>query len=274
MKIAFCFLTIGDLLQPKIWDAFFRAAAQEKYSVYCHPKKPQQVTSPTLRDRIIKDHTPTQHGHVSLVEATLKLFAQAYDDAPDIEYFALISESAIPLVSFGEFYAAVERKGPRSIVGYQIVGPKSEHYQRLRAVQQPERFSSAFFYHEQWVILHRRHVALLLDHPGLNLFSNVYAPDEHYFMNALIHLKRASLDQFANHRATFVNWREREVRPLTNPVTREVIGQTVHPKTYSRLSAADLAEATRADCWFFRKVTAESDCSLVSGRLERERVAA
>jgi len=39
---------------------------------------------------------------------------------------------------------------------------------------------------------------MLLDHPSLALFSNVFAPDEHYFMNALVHLKGASLDQFVN----------------------------------------------------------------------------
>ena len=104
---------------------------------------------------------------------------------------------------------------------------------------------------------------MLMDLPGLALFSQAFAPDEHYFMNTLVHLKGTSLDEFANQRATFVNWREREIRTYTNRQTGEIVGRTVHPKTYNRLSAADLDEARKDNCWFFRKVGAECDCAAV-----------
>lgn len=263
MKIAFCFLTRGDLFQPKIWKGFFNGAALEKYTAYCHPKEPEHVAGPILRDRIIDERVPTQHGDVSLVKATLNLFSKAHDDDEDNQYFVLLSESTIPIVSFEHFYKSIERHGGHSIISYSVPPPNTEHHQRLFAVKQPALFSSAFFHHDQWVILHRRHVSMLLDHPSLALFSNVFAPDEHYFMNALVHLKGASLDQFVNQRSTFVNWRDKAIKTYTNPTTGQVVGRTFHPKTYHQLSAADLAEAHNGHCWFFRKVDAECDCATV-----------
>lgn len=267
MKIAFCFLTRGDLLQQKVWDLFFAGAPRDRYTIYCHPKEPEQVTGPLLSDRMVKIRVPTQYAHVSLVQATINLFAQAYSDDKKNEYFVLLSESTIPIVPFATFYDGIERCGARSMVSFQVPSSESDHHRRLRAVRQPELFSSAFYYHEQWVVLHRRHLALLLDCPGLALFSRTYAPDEHYFMNVLVHLKGTPLTQFVNRRSTFVNWREREIRTYTNRQTGMVVGRTVHPKTYKVLADADLDEARKDKCWFFRKVDPECDCAAVLPRL-------
>jgi hypothetical protein len=269
MKIAFCFLTRGDLFQPKVWESFFSSAPLEKYTIYCHPKEPEHVASPILSGRIINDRVPTRHGDVSIVKATLNLFSTAHNDDEDNQYFVLVSESTIPIVSFDYLYKSVERNGSHSITSYNVPPPNIEHHQRLFTVKQRELFSSAFFSHDQWIILHRQHVSMLLDHPSLALFNNVFAPDEHYFMNALVHLKGASLDQFVNQRATFVNWRDKVIKTYTSPETGQVLGRTVHPKTYHQLSAADIKEARNGDCWFFRKVDAECDCTIVTKHLLR-----
>jgi hypothetical protein len=266
MKIALCFLTRGDLLQPKVWDVFFSGAAAEKFTLYCHPKFPEQVTGPILRDRVIPDRVPTRHGHVSIVKATLNLFSHAYAADEDNQYFVLLSESTIPIVRFDDLYQSIARQGEHSIISYTVPSPATLHHRRLYRVTQPELFSPAFFYHDQWIILHRRHMAMLLDHPSVELFDNVYAPDEHYFMNTLVHLRGASLDQFVNRRGTYVNWRDKEIKFHATP-TGQIFGNTVHPKTYRQLPEADLAEAENRGCWFFRKVDAACDCSMVSERL-------
>jgi hypothetical protein len=262
MKIALCFLTRGDLLQPKVWEGFLAGAARDKYTVYCHPKFSEQVTGPILRDRIISHQVPTQHGHATIVKATLNLFSQAYAEDEDNEYFVLLSESTIPIVPFEHIHQGIESQGAHSIVSYNVPPRDTDHGRRLNAVTQPELFAPAFFHHDQWIILHRRHVAMLLEHPFLELFGNVYAPDEHYFMNTLVHIKGAPLDQFVNQRATFVNWRDKAIK-FHATASGQIFGRTIHPKTYRVLSAADLDEARHAGCWFFRKVDAKCDCGIV-----------
>lgn len=273
MKIAFCFLTRGDLLQPKVWDAFFAAAPTKYYNVYCHPKYPATICSPYLRGRVIPRLVETRHGHVSLVQASINLFAHAHDVDPDNTYCILLSESTVPIVPFTAVYEALARLRPLSLIPYQVPAPGSEHHQRLGAVRQRERFSSAFFLHDQWVVLHRRHVALLRKAPGLELFANVFAADEHYFMNVLVHENGIPLREFVNRRTTFVNWNEREIRTYTQPTTGRVVGRTVHPKTYRALSSTEVAAARKQGCWFFRKVDSTCDCAFLLPSLECRTVA-
>lgn len=102
------------------------------------------MASPILKDRIINDRVVTQHGHVSIVKATLNLFSQAYVDDDDNQYFVLLSESTIPIVSFDRFNKSIERRGPHSIINYTVPPSNAEHHQRLFAMEQPELFSSAF----------------------------------------------------------------------------------------------------------------------------------
>lgn len=270
-KVAFCFLTTTDLHQQDIWRRYFFSAYAEQYSIYCHPTQPEQVTDSLLKGNIIDKTVPTRHGDASLVQASLNLFLQAYND-PENEYFILLSESTIPIVSFNQFIASLKRCRSRSIFSYRVAPPESEHYGRLADIKQPELFSASFLHHHRWVILHRRHLAMLLDRPGLSLFSNMFAPDEHYFMNALVHLKGVRLDEFVNQHATFVNWHEKEIKECWNPTTGKLVARTVHPKTYHQLSSADLAQAD--GCWFFSKVSPDCDCALVSERLGLEAAAA
>jgi len=263
MKIAFCFLTRADLLQPAVWESFFDRVARETYNVYCHPKEPAGIVSSTLRGRVIDSRVATRHGDVSIVEATLALLSAAFRDDADNEYFILLSESTIPIRPFRFVHEQLVRCEQRSVIRYGIPPPHTEHYKRLLTIENWDLFSTAFYYHEQWVILHRRHLGLLLDQPCLDLFAKAFAPDEHYFMNVLVHVKGVPLSQIINRRATFTNWTEKKIRRQTDPATGQVMAQTVHPKTYSTLSAADIAQARKEKCLFFRKVSELCDCRII-----------
>ena len=189
MKIAFCFLTRANLLQAQLWNRFFEQADPGKYTVYCHPKEPERVTDSILADRIIGNLVPTEYAHVSLVVATLSLFMTAYAADPENEYFVLVSESTIPIIPFALVYRSLSGAGPRSLANFKVPPANTEHHRRLFSLQQPLRFQSSFFQHDQWIILHRRHVSLLNDFPLVEEFQRMYASDEHYFMNVLVHAK-------------------------------------------------------------------------------------
>lgn len=262
MKIAFCFLTRGDLIQPDPWERFFAAADRSRFNIYCHPKSPDAVGRGVLRGAVIDHLVPTRHGDVSIVAATLNLFNAALRDDPDNAWFVLLSESAVPIRPFAEVLADCEKLGPASAIAYRRPAPGSEHAKRLAKLPRPDLFRGVWFHHDQWVVLSRRHVALLRDDAGLLEFRKVFAPDEHFFMSALVGRRGVPMAEIANRRTTFVNWDEMEVRPRVNPRTGRVT-RTAHPKTYDRLTAADVETARAAGCWFFRKVSAACDCTPV-----------
>jgi hypothetical protein len=265
VKAAFCFLTRGDLLQPGPWEAFFETAPTDHYSLYCHPKAPEQVTGRLLAGRVIAERVETRHGHISLVEASLALFAAAFED-PQNQYFILQSESAVPIVPFRRAWDGLADAGGRSLIPYRLPAKDTDDHARLKTVENAHLFEQPFFQHSQWIVLHRRHVALLLDRAHLSWFEPMFAPDEHYFLNVLAHLKDVKPDEISGRQTTFVNWRDHELKTYVDTDTGEVFWRTAHPRTYDVVTAADLAEA--GSNWFFRKVSATADCGLLIERVQ------
>lgn len=268
MKIAFCFLTRANLHQPRLWEHFF-SKSDGRHTVYCHPKFPENVTNALLTDRIIQQRVPTQYAHVSLVAASISMFLAAYAESDENEYFVLVSESTIPIVPFDSIYQELLQANGRSLIRYHLPEPGTELHERLQErlsmIEPPSLFSSPLYAHSQWIVLHRRHVALLWDYPAIEAFMKVFAADEHYFMNTLVHLKGRPIGEFANKATTFANFREPDVKRHSVPNTKQelVSIETFQPKTYQHISAADLSEAQATGAWFFRKVTEQCDCAIV-----------
>ena len=263
MSIALCFLTVGDLTQPESWRRFL--AGTDQMSVYCHPKNPTAVQTDFLRLGIIGDLQPTEHGHVSLVQATLRLFANALRN-PDHSHFVLLSETTVPLVDARIVETTLSQDfAQKSLIPWSVTQPGSEHFNRQFNMPKECR-AEPFYVHDQWVILSRKHVDLLLAKPRIDCFQDMFAADEHYFMNVLVHALHVPLEEMVRERKTFVNWKDREVKRRMNPDGNS-IRRTVHPKTYTTLQGSDLDHARSLGCWFFRKVATECDCSVLLSKL-------
>ena len=256
MNFALCFLTVGDLSQPAMWEAFLDGAGSA--SIYCHPKHPADVATGFLRDSIIGERVATAHGHVSLVEATLNLFRAAYADHRN-QHFILLSDSAVPVVAYADVERDLTGLAGKSIISFRIPAAGTEHFRRQSALPADCRFPP-FFEHDQWVVLSREHVSLLLEKPQLQDFARMFAPDEHYFMNVLAHRCGMKPDEVLNRRKTFVNWKDREVKEVKDAAGR-LVKRTVHPRTYDSLTSSDVLQARGMGCWFFRKVSRNADCS-------------
>lgn len=255
MSVALCFLTVGNVSQPRLWAAFLSDA--EGARVYCHPKFPDKITMPALRNGIIADRVPTEHGTASLVDATLNLFRAAYADERNA-HFILLSETTIPVVPYKEVGKSLAECRGASLIRFSIPPPGSEHFRRQEKLPLGCRFDP-FFTHDQWIILSRRHVGLLLQKPKLGWFSRMFAADEHYFMNVLAHSCGVKPNEILNQRKTFVNWNDRVVKEERD--VSGILKRTLHPKTYDSLHPNDIAQALQQGCWFFRKVSSGCDCS-------------
>jgi hypothetical protein len=60
-------------------------------------------------------------------------------------------------------------------------------YKRLRTTL----FAKAFYLHDQWIVLHRRNLAALLDRSALAQFARVFGADEHYIMKPAMTIRPA-----------------------------------------------------------------------------------
>lgn len=252
MTLALCFLTIGDLSQPALWDQFVQDAKGLK--IVCHPKAdPASISTPWLRRGIIDARIPTQHGDISLVDASLNLFSSAFQDQA-VEHFILLSETTIPLTPPRVLAKQLKRYKGKSLINYQPTGPMTEHGRRQQALPKNHPFKP-FLVHDQWIILARKHVELLLTKPQLDMFTSMFAADEHYFANVLLHTCRVKPSEICSERKTYVNWQQREIKEQRDHEGR-LLKRTIHPKIYETLSEEDLALARQQGCWFFRKVSA------------------
>jgi len=99
-KVAFLFLVVNDINYPTIWENYFRGN-EDKFSIYCHPKNPENVKTPWLKNNIIPHIVETGWGYIT--NAYFTLFYEALKD-PLNQKFVVISESCLPLKSFDVFY--------------------------------------------------------------------------------------------------------------------------------------------------------------------------
>lgn len=179
-KIAFLFLVINDINFPTIWENYFRGN-EGKYSVYCHPKNPENVVTPWLRDNIVPHLVETSWGYIT--NAYFTLLYEALKD-PLNQKFIVISESCLPLRSFDALYGKLTRDDVRtSYIRFWEITP----YDSRERLMNQDRYSymiekfGRFTKHYARFCLSRYHVLKLF---GLREEPNfikhpVYKPNEY-----------------------------------------------------------------------------------------------
>ena len=264
-KLAFLFLTRGDVTQPELWNRYFEGGDPSQLSVYVHAKEPDEVRSKFLKGHCLEETIPTARGDVALVRATLLLLKAAMED-PANEYFVLVSETCIPIQTFEHSYRSITDSGKSWINYHMDTAPQTEiRFRRLKESDFLPR--SQFFKHDQWLVLHRDAAEAVLKQDYTELFTNIFAADEHYFTSVLLKQGFPLEERVVQRPLTFVNWDDLEsvyvldIEPgkkfYKNVVT------TFRPKTYSFLPPEDLEKARAMGSLFFRKVSASCDCSSV-----------
>ncbi|MDR0310647.1 MAG: tetratricopeptide repeat protein [Acidobacteriota bacterium] len=267
MKLAFLFLTRDNHNQGQLWETFFSGLSPERYSIFCHPKFPDRVTQPFLKNSIIPELIPTKHAEISIVHATRLLLAHALRDIHN-DGFILLSESCVPLFDFNRIYDTFARNG-KSFIGYSGVDKNKktvieETVIRWRCLRNKSFVPlDKFAKQHQWMYLRRETAEIFIEHDHTGIFEDVYASDEHYFINLLIHLNLPLEDLILNRQITFVNWRDYEEKIVIKQNSNSEL-KVISPKTYYSLSAEDVVLARETGHLFFRKVSESCDVSLLT----------
>lgn len=224
MKIAFCFLTYGDLSRPDFWNCYFNGYVFGRdYDIIVHPKEPGKVVS-EYQKHIISSPIPTEWGDISLVRATLSMLRESYRRKND--FFVLVSDTTVPVTSFkilqqqllidNQNYLKTSRLKHGDINRY-IHGIAKDFYTTI---------NKNLIKHHQWFILNRETVSFLIDPSNdyTSKFEKMFAPDEHYF-GIMLGLHDIP---FTDRWTTFADW--------TRTTDKRVSSKRLRPAAFFELS--------------------------------------
>ena len=258
-KIAFIFLTVGDVKQNKIWQHFFKNH-KDKYNIYIHPKFPNKVNS-IFKDHIIDKLIPTKWGDVSLVDATNILIENALKDSSN-KKIILVSDSCIPIKNFDYIYNTV-LKDKKSWFNYyrpDLSQGSKEHLRRINLLDKNVRDNA--YINEQWMVLDRKHAELLNKNIHLMKYFRKpnLIPDEIYFITALhnidptitneLKFKKTNRKDYLKHSSvTYAKWYDPYIKRW----------QTKHPFEFNKMNDYDVINLKNSKALFARKFSPDSN---------------
>ena len=266
-KIAFLFLTIGDVHQPEVWSRYFEGF-KGKYSVYSHPKFPEKVQTTWLKDALIPERVETGWGYIT--RAYECLLKEAMKDTENIK-FVTISESCIPLKPFQPFYEYLKKDDEReSYVKFMRIS----QYDRQARIESQPNFQNipSFQKHYARMCLSRYHVTKLLESPHLEFFHRMHVGDEFFLSSIGI---QPDVDFVKPMEITYDNWEDTKSRLLKLKEENQSLGQSVlekdlfrrnkalqeeigkNPKTYTTITTEELETALQMESFFWRKFTSD-----------------
>ncbi|KAL7614357.1 hypothetical protein Lser_V15G08297 [Lactuca serriola] len=223
-KIAFLFLTNTDLHFAPLWEKFFDARKyrqRDLYNIYVHAYPKSNVKSPggVFENRFIAAKK-TERSSPTLISAARRLLATAILDDPLNSYFALVSQTCIPLHSFRYMYQTLFQRPTEStrvstrLSFIEVLSEEPQLWDRYIArgenVMLPEIPFDKFRVGSQFFILTRAHSLMVVKDrklwkkfrlPCLNV--DTCYPEEHYFPT-LLSMKDPK--RVSKHTLTRVNW--------------------------------------------------------------------
>ncbi|CAN1229321.1 Glycosyltransferase BC10 [Linum grandiflorum] len=228
-KIAFMFLTPGQLPFEKLWEKFF-TGHEDKFSIYVHASNNKPVhTSRYFVNRDIRSEQVIW-GKISMIDAERRLLANALQD-PDNQHFVLLSESCIPLHKFDYVYNYLMYTNVSFLDCFYDPGPHGNG--RYSEHMLPEVELKDFRKGAQWFSMKRQHALIVISDSlyyskfrdyckGMDGGKNCIA-DEHY-LPTFFHM--IDPQGIANWSVTHVDWSERKWHPKSykaQDVTQELL---------------------------------------------------
>jgi hypothetical protein len=254
VKLAFCFLSIGDIAHRTAWSAFFQGVPSTDYAIWLH-RADGHATSALPGARCVPSHGTTR-ATFSIVKAQQVLFEAACQDE-SVSKCILLSGDTVPLHPFETVSKAIMSHA-RGVLAWEAVA-SDEQASRARLTRRyawPREWEWVWRVASQWCALTREHVQLLSRYWGLlfHVFFTSHTPDEHLypvFFHAL-----GLLDSFVREPFMYVDW----LHPTeARPCGRE---HHLYPRTFhlEDLTPSRVRELRQRNRLMLRKVCESDDC--------------
>ena len=295
-KIAFLFLVRDDINYPDIWENYFKGN-EDKISIYCHPKNPENVKTEWLRTNIIPNLVETAWGQIT--DAYFTLINKALQNKEN-KKFVIVTESCLPLKTFDQLYNFFDSSDIRTsyikfwyLKRYDI-GARLKDRTSFVNIQGK---TIPFIKHYSRFCLSRYHALKLLNYTedtditdtyvhnkDLDMFNNIEVGDE--FFLSLLEARKGE-DYIMDYEITYDNWKrvpiereniERRIQQLQEEQKKASTTKIEHileeinklksrlreltganPYAYYEVNAQDIRMALRKESFFWRKFPKESN---------------
>lgn len=182
-KIAFLFLTRGEMPLEDVWREFFHWRTDpSEYSIYIHPRIGFNYPETSFfYKRETAKREIAKWGGMSQVKAIKDLVRQGLED-PDNEWFVLMSEACIPLHSFPTWKAGLFSQN-KSVTNACWMDPRNmELDSRWRPTLADVGMKKEYWRKSAtWFALKRSHAQVFADEVTMeDAFDPVPCVDEHY----------------------------------------------------------------------------------------------
>ncbi|KAA8541257.1 hypothetical protein F0562_025136 [Nyssa sinensis] len=205
-KVAFLFLTRGDLPLASLWEMFFKGH-ERLYSIYVHALPSFNGTVPensVFHGRRIPSKE-VEWGKVNMIQAERRLLANALLDFLN-QRFVLLSESCIPIFNFSTVYSYLMGSDKTFVEAYDLVGPvgRGRYNKRMNPVIKLEQWRKG----SQWFEMDRDlAVEVISDQKYFPIFERYCKPpcysDEHYLPTLV---STRFWKRNSNRSLTWVDW--------------------------------------------------------------------
>ncbi len=274
-KIAFLFLTIGDINQPEVWTEYFHNN-WHKVNIYVHPKHPSLVKTKWLKSNIIESLVPTEWGFITA--AYYELLKEALKNKDNMK-FVFISESCIPLKTFDIFYHKLMMDHTNtSYIKFMEI---DKYNMNVRIKSQPKyKELEPFVKHYARMCLSRYHSEKLIACKEFDFFNKMHVGDE-FFLTCIHPVKNK--DYIKDFEITYDNWdainelrstynseiellyeklegnvSDKETQELKRKLkNKQLLRDDIskNPKTYTTMTPNEIEIAIKQEGFFWRKFT-------------------
>ncbi|KAJ3686066.1 hypothetical protein LUZ61_015230 [Rhynchospora tenuis] len=210
-KIAFLYLTKGEIPFAPLWEKFFEGH-EGLYSIYVHADPRFNSSFPigsVFHGRRIRSKKAIW-GRVSMMDAERHLLANALLDFTN-ERFILLSESHIPLFNFSTIYSYLMGH-TIYMESYDLPGPggRARYRNKMGPVIRPEHWRKG----SQWFEMDRKLALEVISdetyYPEFKKHCKMCVADEHY-LATLLNIKR--WPSVANRTLTWMDWSQNGYHP-------------------------------------------------------------
>ena len=238
VKIAFMFLIGRTIQYEDVWTSFFKQGMESEYSIYVHAKKKSDTDlSPFFKKHLIPS-VYTAWGDLILGE--YQLLKYAYKNRSN-QYFVFISDTTIPLKSFGEVYGVITGSSKsRMCKNKNVRESTQEAWENSNMKGHVDR--KDLRKNSQWITLIRPHVKIVLknrDKVDLWGMRQEYVIADETYIGTLLQTKKQK--NIKNVCDTYANWERSK--------------NIDSPYTYESIDINELIDLLASDYLFARKFT-------------------